>query len=89
MSLFEIADADAEMLRAERNKQAEILRAQGTKDAAALLEDSKVAVDLETMRVSATALKSSDKFLFGQEPSFMSNLLMKGPDTSIVAAADH
>lgn len=76
------AEADAEMLRAEGSKQAEILRAQGAKDAAALVESSAVAVKLETMRASALAIKDSDKFFFGQEPSYMSNIVMKGPESA-------
>lgn len=83
------ADADAEMLLAEGSKQAEILRAQGSKDAAALLEGSKVAVALETMRASAKALKPTDKFFFGQEPSYMSNIVMKGPDAAAAVSDTH
>ena len=81
------AEADAEMLRAEGSKQAEILRAQGSKEAAALLETSKVAINLETLRMSASALKPSDKFFFGQEPAYMSNVVMKGPESSGVMGA--
>ena len=69
----------AEVLKAEGLKQAEILRAQGSKQAAELIQSSQVAVELEKMKSSANAIKSSDKFFFGQEPEYMSNMLMKAP----------
>jgi len=72
------ADAEAEILRSDGTRQAEIQRAEGLKEAAKLLESSKVAVALETLKTSATAIKHSDKFFFGQEPSFMPNLVMNG-----------
>uniref|UniRef100_A0A7S4MNG4 Band 7 domain-containing protein n=1 Tax=Odontella aurita TaxID=265563 RepID=A0A7S4MNG4_9STRA len=81
------ADAEADVLRAEGAKAAEILRAEGSKQAAELIQSSDVAIKLETMKASAEALKNSDKFFFGQEPGYMSNIILKGPDSSVAAAA--
>mmetsp|Transcript_7285 Transcript_7285/g.9910 ORF Transcript_7285/g.9910 Transcript_7285/m.9910 type:complete len:546 (-) Transcript_7285:197-1834(-) len=80
------ADGEAKRLIAEGDKAAEVLRAEGSKQAANLLESSAVAVKLETMKASALSLKSTDKFFFGQEPSYMSNVVMRGPES--VAAID-
>eukprot|EP00567_Pseudictyota_dubia_P017344 CAMPEP_0197445720 /NCGR_PEP_ID=MMETSP1175-20131217/10876_1 /TAXON_ID=1003142 /ORGANISM="Triceratium dubium, Strain CCMP147" /LENGTH=567 /DNA_ID=CAMNT_0042976731 /DNA_START=85 /DNA_END=1788 /DNA_ORIENTATION=+ len=76
------ADAEADVLRAEGAKAAEILRAEGSKQAAELIQSSDVAIKLETMKASATALKKSDKFFFGREPGYMANIVMKGPDAA-------
>jgi regulator of protease activity HflC (stomatin/prohibitin superfamily) len=76
------AEADAEMIRAEGHKHAELLRAEASRDAAVMLETSEVAVALETMRASACAIKNTDKFFFGQEPSYLANLIMKAPETA-------
>ncbi len=70
------AEAEADILRSDGAKEAEILRAEGVKQAASLLEGSDVAVQLETIRASATALKDSDKFFFGQEPGFLPNVTL-------------
>lgn len=78
------AEADAEVLKAEGNKAAEILRAEGAKQAAELIESSSIAVTLETMKLSASALAKSDKFFFGQEPGYMSNIVMRGPESAAV-----
>jgi hypothetical protein len=56
----------------------EILRAEGVKQAAALIESSEVAVNLEKIKASAMAIKGSDKFFFGQHPDYMSNVLKGG-----------
>lgn len=72
------AEGDAERVRAEGAKAAEILRAQGSKQAAELIQSSEVAIQLETMKTSAAAIKHSDKFFFGQEPSYMPNVVMRG-----------
>jgi len=74
------AEAEADIIRAKGAKSAEILRAEGSKQAAELIESSQVAIKLESMKTSATAIKDSDKFFFGQEPKYMSNILLKGPD---------
>jgi len=71
------AEGEAETLRAEGSKKAEILRAEGSKQAAELLETSPVAVRLEQMKMSALAIKGSDKFFFGQEPSYMPNVFVR------------
>lgn len=76
------ADGEAETVRAEGAKQAEILRAEGSRQAAGLIEGSKVAVTLETLKASSDAIKKSDKFFFGQEPAYMSNVLMRAPDNT-------
>eukprot|EP00560_Eucampia_antarctica_P009319 CAMPEP_0197828430 /NCGR_PEP_ID=MMETSP1437-20131217/4992_1 /TAXON_ID=49252 ORGANISM="Eucampia antarctica, Strain CCMP1452" /NCGR_SAMPLE_ID=MMETSP1437 /ASSEMBLY_ACC=CAM_ASM_001096 /LENGTH=547 /DNA_ID=CAMNT_0043429631 /DNA_START=273 /DNA_END=1916 /DNA_ORIENTATION=+ len=81
------ATSDAEVLRAEGCKAAEILRAEGSKNAADLLEHSSVAVTLETIKTSAMAIKESDKFFFGKEPSYMSNILLNNLN-NVAAAAD-
>jgi len=78
------ASADATMIEAQAASDAEILRAEGSKQAAALLESSQVAVSLEKMRMSASALNKSDKFFFGQDPSYMKNILMTGVQADIV-----
>jgi regulator of protease activity HflC (stomatin/prohibitin superfamily) len=74
------AEAEAEILKSDGDKVAEITRAEGMKEAALLLESSKVAITLEAMKISATALRNSDKFYFCQEPEFMTNLLMRGQE---------
>lgn len=79
------ADADAEVLRAEGTKAAEILRAEGVRQAAGLLESSNTAVTMETMRLSATAIGKTDKFFFGQEPGYMSNIVLRGPESTAVS----
>lgn len=71
------AEAEAEILRSDGAKAAEILRAEGSKEVASLLETSKFAVALETIKTSAGAIKDTDKFFFGQEPQYLSNLVMK------------
>eukprot|EP00978_Attheya_sp_CCMP212_P024630 scaffold77701_cov49-Attheya_sp.AAC.6 len=83
------AEAEAETVRAQGSKAAEILRAEGSKTAAELLETSKVAVTLETIKASASAIRKSDKFFFGQDPSYMSHLIMRGPDPNSRHAQHH
>jgi regulator of protease activity HflC (stomatin/prohibitin superfamily) len=77
------AEGEAVTLRAEGAKAAEILRAEGCKKAAELLESSKVAVTLETLRASASAIKGSDKFFFGQEPGYMPNVFLRSSNDCI------
>jgi regulator of protease activity HflC (stomatin/prohibitin superfamily) len=76
------AEGEAETLRAEGAKAAEILRAEGSKRAAELIEGSKVAVTLETLKASASCIKKNDKFFFGQEPGYMSNIIMRSPNST-------
>ena len=82
------AEGDAERVRAEGAKAAEILRAQGSKQAAELIQGSEVAIQLETMKTSAAAIKHSDKFFFGQEPSYMPNVVMRGVTEDSPITAD-
>mmetsp|Transcript_24876 Transcript_24876/g.57355 ORF Transcript_24876/g.57355 Transcript_24876/m.57355 type:complete len:571 (-) Transcript_24876:403-2115(-) len=70
------AEGKAQILIAEGTKQADILQAEGSIKAAYLLEDSKFAVDIERIKQSAMALNKSDKFFFGKEPEYMTNVLM-------------
>merc|ERR1712150_275146 len=79
------AEGKAEILKAEGAKQAEILRAEGAIKAAALLEESNVAVDLERIKQSALALNTTDKFFFGKDPEYMSNIIMNAGQTSAAA----
>jgi regulator of protease activity HflC (stomatin/prohibitin superfamily) len=92
------ADGEAETLRAEGSKTAEILRAEGSRQVAALLESSTLAATLEKIKQSASVVKKSDKFFFGQEPGYMSNIIMRGPEQAardddsgeyLVASAPH
>lgn len=76
------AEGKAEILKAEGTKQAEILRAEGAIKAALLLEESNVAVDLERIKQSALALNGTDKFFFGKEPEYMSNIVMNAGQKS-------
>jgi len=76
------ADGEAETLRAEGAKAAEILRAEGSRQAAGLIEGSKVAVTLETLKASAYSISKNDKFFFGQEPGYMPNIVMRGPENT-------
>jgi|AntRauTorckE5430_2_1112549.scaffolds.fasta_scaffold03590_4 regulator of protease activity HflC (stomatin/prohibitin superfamily) len=69
------ADAEAEVLRSDAHKDAEILRAEGVMEAAKLIESSQVAINLETIKASAMAIKDSDKFFFGQHPSYIPKML--------------
>ena len=80
------AEAKAEVLKAEGTKKAEILRAEGSKLAASLLEESTVAVELEKIKQSSLCLKNSDKFFFGKEPDYMSNLVMNTDSNSKAVA---
>ena len=75
------AEGKAEVFKAQGAKEAEILRAEGAKQAAELLQSSEVAVQLETIKSAAQAIKDSDKFFFGKEPSYMPHMLMAGDRT--------
>jgi len=71
------ADADAVIARSEGAKQAAIQRVEGFKKSGALLENSEVAVALETLTTSALVINDSDKFFIEQQPSFLPNMIMK------------
>eukprot|EP00586_Coscinodiscus_wailesii_P002592 CAMPEP_0172487078 /NCGR_PEP_ID=MMETSP1066-20121228/15966_1 /TAXON_ID=671091 /ORGANISM="Coscinodiscus wailesii, Strain CCMP2513" /LENGTH=570 /DNA_ID=CAMNT_0013253469 /DNA_START=60 /DNA_END=1772 /DNA_ORIENTATION=- len=83
------AEGKAEIIKADGAKQAEILRAEGAIKAAALLEESNVAVDLERIKQSALALNGTDKFFFGREPEYMSNIVMNAVETSAIMAQNN
>lgn len=82
------AVAEVDMVKADGAKKAEILRAEGSKRAADLIKSSAVAVKLETMKTSASALQKSDKFFFGQEPAFMPNILLRSSSFQVGAITD-
>lgn len=69
------ADAAAGIKRSEGEKLAELIRAEGSKEAAKILATCELAQTLETIKVSASAIKNSDKFFFGKEPHYISNVL--------------
>jgi len=70
--------ARADVVRAKAQGEAARLVADGSKKAADLLAASKLAVDLAKMDKSAAMIGKNDKFFFGQEPAYMSNLILKG-----------
>ena len=70
------AEAEADVLRADGVKKADILRAEGSRQVGKILEDSSVAVNLEVMKTSALAIKESDKFFFGNDPNYLSKVVM-------------
>lgn len=69
------ADAAASIKRSEGEKVAELIRAEGSKEVAKILATSKLAERLEIIKVSASAIKDTDKFFFGKEPQYISNLV--------------
>jgi len=77
------AEAEADVLRADGGKKSNILRAEGSREAGNILESSSVAVDLEAIKVSAMAIKNSDKFFFGKEPNYMPKVVMNLNETEI------
>jgi len=74
--------AQAEVIRAKASADAARLVAEGNKDAANMLSANKVAVELARMDKSAQLIGPSDKFFFGQEPSYLSSLVLKGAHES-------
>mmetsp|Transcript_14664 Transcript_14664/g.17852 ORF Transcript_14664/g.17852 Transcript_14664/m.17852 type:complete len:584 (+) Transcript_14664:56-1807(+) len=79
------AEAEADILRADGAKAAEILRAEGAKQTSSLLETSKFAVTLETIKASSLAIKDTDKFFFGQDPNYLSNLVLKTDQERVIS----
>jgi len=69
--------ANAEVIRAKAQGDAARLKAEGSKQAADLLSTSDVAVDLAKIEKSAAMIGKNDKFFFGQEPSYLANLVLK------------
>jgi regulator of protease activity HflC (stomatin/prohibitin superfamily) len=74
--------AQAEVIRAKATAESARLVAEGNKDAANMLSTNAVAVDLARMDKSAQLIGKSDKFFFGQEPSYLSSLVLKGEHAS-------
>ena len=72
------ATAQAEIIKAKAAAESETMRAEGSKRAAELLGQSDVAVALAKMDRSAAMLKQGDKFFFGQEPAWLSQVVLKG-----------
>ena len=60
--------------------EAERTRAEGAKQAADLIASSEVAVDLAKMDRSAKMLSGGEKYFFGQEPSMLSNIVLREGD---------
>jgi len=79
--------AQAEVIRAKATAESARLVAEGNTDAANRLSTNAVAVDLARMDKSAQLLGKSDKFFFGQEPSYLSSLVLKGDHASKGARA--
>jgi len=74
--------AQAEVIRARASADAARLVAEGNRDAANMLSKNPVAVDLARMDKSAQLIGPSDKFFFGQEPSYLASLVLKGDHAS-------
>merc|ERR1719323_727002 len=74
--------ARAEVIRAKAAAEAAQMVAEGNKKSADLLATSHVAVDLAKMDKSAQLIGPSDKFFFGQEPSYLSSLVLKSDPAS-------
>ena len=66
------------MILAKGSAEAEKIKAEGSKSAADLISQSEVAVDLAKMDRSAAMLKGGEKYFFGQEPSMLQNIVLKG-----------
>ena len=71
-------EAEAEVILAKGSAEAEKIKAEGSKSAAGLISQSEVAVDLAKMDRSAAMLKGGEKYFFGQEPSMLQNIVLKG-----------
>ncbi|GMH45445.1 hypothetical protein BSKO_13402 [Bryopsis sp. KO-2023] len=71
-------EAEAELIKAKADAEAERLRAAGSKDAADMIAGSEVAVDLAKMDKTSAVMGSKSKFFFGQEPGYLSNIVLKG-----------
>merc|ERR1719382_2235372 len=79
--------AQAEVIRAKAAADAARLVAEGSRDAADMLSTNPVAVDLARIDKSAQLIGPSDKFFFGQEPSYLSSLVLKGEHASEAASS--
>eukprot|EP00419_Tripos_fusus_P019601 CAMPEP_0172744204 /NCGR_PEP_ID=MMETSP1074-20121228/134558_1 /TAXON_ID=2916 /ORGANISM="Ceratium fusus, Strain PA161109" /LENGTH=515 /DNA_ID=CAMNT_0013575107 /DNA_START=24 /DNA_END=1571 /DNA_ORIENTATION=+ len=70
--------AQATLTKAKSSAEAAKLVADGQKKAAELLATSQVAVDLARIDKSAALMGANEKYFFGQEPGYLSNLVLKG-----------
>lgn len=77
--------AQAEIIRAKATGESARIIADGNKQAADLISTSDVAIELAKMDKSASLIGSSDKFFFGQEPSYLANLVLKDSRAAISA----
>ncbi|KAK7247744.1 hypothetical protein SO694_00088149 [Aureococcus anophagefferens] len=73
-------EANAKLVHARADAEAERTRAEGAKQAADLIASSEVAVDLAKMDRSAKMLSGGEKYFFGQEPSMLSNIVLREGD---------
>eukprot|EP01025_Chloroclados_australasicus_P024947 TRINITY_DN249_c0_g1_i5.p1 TRINITY_DN249_c0_g1~~TRINITY_DN249_c0_g1_i5.p1 ORF type:complete len:547 (-),score=75.31 TRINITY_DN249_c0_g1_i5:396-1982(-) len=73
-----LADGEAIKTRAEAEAVSEKVRAKASKEAAIMLEESDVAVNLATIGKTGEILGKKDKFFFSQDPSYLSNIILKG-----------
>merc|ERR1712066_1021685 len=69
------SQAAANRINAQAIADAEVTHAQGKKDAAALLEESSVAVDLVKLEKTGEILGEKTSFLFGASPAVLPALL--------------
>ncbi|CAK0854815.1 unnamed protein product [Prorocentrum cordatum] len=72
----------AEVIRAKATAESARLVAEGSKDAANILSTASVAVNLARVDKSSQLIGKNDKFFFGQEPSYLSSLVLKGDRAS-------
>jgi len=70
------AQAESKLIEASAFAKAEKKKAEGKKEAADLLSQNEVAVQLSKMALSSSALKSTDKFFFSEQPEYMKNVIM-------------
>ena len=69
------ADGSAAMITAEALAQADVMRAKGAKDAAALIESSHIAMELAKIEKTGNALDGNKALFFGADPQQMASLL--------------
>jgi len=75
-------EAEAVLIEAKSAAEAAKIMAEGQKKSADLLSSSQVAVDLARIEKSAALIGPNDKFYFGQESSYLSNLILKNSEAS-------
>jgi len=77
-----IGEAEAALIEAKSSSEAAKMIAEGQKKSADLLSASQVAVDLARIEKSAALVGPNDKFYFGQDASYLSNLILKNNEAS-------